>query len=59
MEQEIKVIVERNRLLTGLLRLFVLLKTLGKVGFTFGVFLCASGFVFLANGPIGFSLQLM
>jgi len=59
MEQEIKVIVERNRLLAGLLRVFVLLKTFGKVGFTFGVLSFASGFVFLANGPIGFSLQLM
>ena len=56
MEENIELVVDRHRLFTDLVRLFVLLETLVKIGLAFGMSKFLSGFVFLANGRIGFSL---
>src|SRR3989454_12439499 len=59
MEQNVELVVERHCVLTGLVHLFVLVETLVQIRLAFRMseFLC--GFVFLPNGRIGFSLQLM
>src|SRR2546425_11114333 len=58
-EQQIKLIISLDRVFTSLTGLFILLKTLVQIGFTFGVGECLRCFDLLANGCIGFSLQLI
>ena len=58
MEQQVELIVLCDRLLTSLACLFILVQTLLKCGCTFGMIEFLRGVVFLAYGPVGFSLPL-
>src|SRR6266436_3921578 len=58
MEQHVELIVLCDRLLTSLACLFILVQTLLQCGFTFGMIEFLRGVVFLAYGPVGFSLPL-
>src|SRR6266567_2014903 len=58
MEQEIKVIVACYGVLTRMMGVFIVLKTLVEMGFAFGVVEYLRRLVLLGNGRIGFALQL-
>src|SRR5438128_12534117 len=58
MEQEIKLIVACYGVLTRMMGVFIVLKTLVEMGCAFGVVEYLRRLVFLGNGRIGFALQL-
>jgi len=58
MEQEIELIVPCYGVLTRVVGVFIVLKTLVQMGLTFGVVERVHGFVLLGNSRIRFALQL-
>src|SRR5882672_9866304 len=58
MEQEIELIVSCYGVLTRVVGVFIVLKTLVQMGLACGVVECVRSFVLLGNGRIGFALQL-
>ena len=58
MEQEIQLIVACSGVLTRVVGVFIVLKTLVQMGLTFGVVERVHGFVLLGNSRISFALQL-
>src|SRR5438128_8237142 len=58
MEQEIELIVSCDGVLTRVVGVFIVLKTLVQMGLAFGVVACVRGCVLLGNSRIGFALQL-
>ena len=57
MQQEIELIVARYGLLTRVVGVFIVLKTLVQMGLAFGVVERVRGFVLLGKSRIGFALQ--
>src|SRR5712691_6331001 len=58
MEQEIELIVSCDGVLTRVVGVFIVLKTLVQMGLAFGVVERVHGFVLLGNSRIGFALRL-
>ena len=58
-EQQGELVVECHGLLTGVMRGVILVETLRQIGLAFGPGKLVRRVVFLANGGIGFALQLV
>jgi len=59
MEEEIELIVSGYGLLTRVMGVFIVLKTLAQMGLAFGVVERVRGLVLLGNGRISFAFQLV
>src|SRR5437660_2329744 len=58
MEQEIELIVPCDGVLTRVVGVFIVLKTLVQMGLTFGVVERVHGFVLLGNSRLSFAIQI-